>query len=577
MRKILLSILSVLMLMSGCTAKQEVKEEPMTEVQLAFEQFLTDEYIDTVSSDALTLHFSLVDPSVYGIEQPELTLGEISDEANEEAEEELREVMEELEAFNPEELTERQRDDWNMLHEYLEIQMMFDGLSYYQNLFSPAQSVTDALITNFNEFKFYDEQDVKDYLVLLQDVPRYLGECLAFTRKQADMGLFMQDFSVDSTVSEINKFLNKEGDNALIVSFENKLQNADFETAEYFSENRRIVNELIIPAYQHVKDELETLKGKPQLETLSDTSESKAYYEALFAYKTGSSLTPSEMLEKGKSVLVSIVQDYIRLIYEDATISKRYEKVDYGNEDPEVILKRYQEKLLKHFPKGPEVTYTAEYLDPSITNDSTIAYYLIPPYDAIEDNVIKINSTATEGDSVTLYTTLAHEGFPGHLYQTTYYYATNPHPIRTLVDNFGYVEGYAMYVQAYANQWALEDDKNLAEFLTLDTEMNYLLQALVDIGVNYEGWGKEGIASFLRDLGFNDSPGLVNSLYEYVVSDPGLLLPYGIGLVEMKELRNYAEQNSKKFNEIEYHQIILESGPMYFDLLKEKVDNWLKK
>jgi uncharacterized protein (DUF885 family) len=132
-------------------------------------------------------------------------------------------------------------------------------------------------------------------------------------------------------------------------------------------------------------------------------------------------------------------------------------------------------------------------------------------------------------------------------------------------------------VQAYANQWALEDDKNLAEFLTLDTEMNYLLQALVDIGVNYEGWGKDGIASFLRDLGFNDSPGLVNSLYEYVVSDPGLLLPYGIGLVEMKELRNYVEQNSKMFNEIEYHQVILESGPMYFDLLKEKVDNWLDK
>jgi uncharacterized protein (DUF885 family) len=182
---------------------------------------------------------------------------------------------------------------------------------------------------------------------------------------------------------------------------------------------------------------------------------------------------------------------------------------------------------------------------------------------------------------VTLYTTLAHEGFPGHLYQTTYYYATNPHPIRTLVDNFGYVEGYAMYVQAYANKWALEGDKNLAEFLTLDTEMNYLLQALVDIGVNYEGWGKEGIASFLRDLGFNDSPGLVNSLYEYVVSDPGLLLPYGIGLVEMKELRNYAEQNSKKFNEIEYNlrnmkvgatldvdiYSIRKNGPHKFDLM----------
>jgi len=576
MKKIWLSCLA-LVLLCGCaqtsSKNQEETEVSMTQIQLDFEEFLDREYTDTVSSDALTLHYSLKNPEAYKIEAPELTLGEVDDESIVEGEQEIREVMKELESYDPEDLTARQKDDWNMLHEYLDIQLRFEGLSYYQNLFSPAQSVTDALITNFVEYKFYDEQDVKDYLVLLEDVPRYLEECIEFTKKQSSMGLFMTDFSVDSTVAEIDKFLSKEGDSALIVSFENKLSNAEFDTDAYFKENRTIVNEKILPAYQWVKQQLEALKGTAVFETLAETEEGKAYYEALYYYKSGSSLSPSKMLEKGKEVLLEVLQEYMQLMYTDETLVNRYMSVQFEEEEPEKILNNYQKKLLKHFPEGPEVTYTAEYLDPSITNEATIAYYLIPPFDFITDNVIKINPLATKGDTVTLYSTLAHEGFPGHCFQTTYYYDTNPHPIRTIVENQGYIEGYAMYVEMYSFEWMLEEDPNLARFLALDTELNYLLQALVDIGVNYEGWGKEGIRSFLKEYGFVDSDEMVNSLYEYVVSDPGLLLPYGIGLLEMNELRKDTEEKlGKRFDEAEYHRTILEAGPMYFDLLKEKIN-----
>ena len=580
MKKIWVCLL-ILCLASGCASKPVMNEEKpveMHEIQKEFEEFLTEEYIETISSDALSLHYSLKDPSVYGIEKPELTLGEIDDESIAEGEQEIREVLEKLEEFNPDDLTERQKDDWNMLHEYLEIQIQFEGLSYYQNLFSPAQSVTDALITNFTEFKFYDEEDVQDYLVLLADVPRYLQECLEFTQKQVQMGLFMTDFSVDRTVEEIEKFLSKEGDSALIVSFENKLKDAEFETEAYFQENRTIVNEQILPAYKQVKNELLNLKGTNTFETLFETEEGKAYYEALYYYKTGSSVSPSEMLQKGKSVLMSVLQEYMGLMYKDAKLADRYTSVKFDRKNPDEILKDYQDMLLNHFPQGPEVSYTAEYLDASITNAATIAYYLIPPFDYISDNVIKINPLAAKGDTVTLYSTLAHEGFPGHCYQTTYYYDTNPHPIRTIVENLGYTEGYAMYVEMYCFEWLLPDDENLARFLALDTELNYLLQALIDIGVNYEGWGKTGIRSFLREFGFVDSDEMVDSLYEYVVSDPGLLLPYGIGLLEMNELRSTAENAlNDQFNEIEYHQVLLESGPMYFDLLREKVNDYIEQ
>ena len=53
-----------------------------------------------------------------------------------------------------------------------------------------------------------------------------------------------------------------------------------------------------------------------------------------------------------------------------------------------------------------------EYLSP--------AFYLVPPIDDFWQNTIYINEASTP-IGLDLFTTLAHEGYPGHLYQTVYY------------------------------------------------------------------------------------------------------------------------------------------------------------
>ena len=59
------------------------------------------------------------------------------------------------------------------------------------------------------------------------------------------------------------------------------------------------------------------------------------------------------------------------------------------------------------------------------------AFYMIPALDDTEENVIYVNQ-AQMGNKLTLYTTLAHEGYPGHLYQTVYYASTKPDPLRSI-------------------------------------------------------------------------------------------------------------------------------------------------
>ena len=50
-------------------------------------------------------------------------------------------------------------------------------------------------------------------------------------------------------------------------------------------------------------------------------------------------------------------------------------------------------------------------------------------------------------DDLTLFTTLAHEGYPGHLYQTIFYESTDPDPVRSIFNFGGYVEGWATYAE----------------------------------------------------------------------------------------------------------------------------------
>ena len=65
------------------------------------------------------------------------------------------------------------------------------------------------------------------------------------------------------------------------------------------------------------------------------------------------------------------------------------------------------------------------------------------------DCVIYINNGSVSS-SEDLYTTLAHEGYPGHLYQNVYFLSNCTSPVRTVLSFGSYVEGWATYVENYA-------------------------------------------------------------------------------------------------------------------------------
>lgn len=589
MKKITLIFLAFLLLIqTGCSSKpknEEIVCSEYTEVQLQFNNALMEMFKETVSSDALTLHYKLIDPSLYDIELKEVSLGSLKEEDLKKVDQSILDDLSIINQFDKKQLTKTQQVDYEVVKNYLEIQAMSIGLDEYSILFSPSSSITSALMTNFTEFRFYQKKDIEMYLTLLKDVQRYLNEALDFTSKQVDLGYFMNNVGIEDTISSIERFISKESDNELIVSFNHKLDDFDgLDEAEkevYKKQNEEIVYQTVIPAYQTVKEALNSYKNTRKTEGgYANLPEGKKYYEVLLRNSVGYLGDIDELFDEGEEALEDLSKSMMKLLIKDSTLYDRYidQASAFEKLDPEEILRQYETLLTQSYPQGPSVSYTAEYLDPSIANDYTIAYYLIPPIDDITDNVIKINPKHTSDDLATLYTTLAHEGFPGHCYQKTYYFNTNPNPIRTIYDFLGYDEGWAMMTELDALPWIL-DDQALATFLAAETYYLYLIQAMTDVGVNYYGWNLQQLQKWLEEYGSMyglEADETVEALYNSAINDPGLLLEYGFGLMKMLTIREEAmDELGKKFDSVEYHQLILENGSVPFDIMEEIVEDWI--
>lgn len=545
-----------------------------------FDQFLFEEWKDAMESDYLSMHFGVIDYQAYGIEKPEPTLGHVSYQEYYDGSEELKETLKKLESFDVGQLDERQKVDYETLHFYLENAILRYQYPQFDELFNPYSGDLMNLVTNYTEFVLRNEEDVQDYLTILKDTPRYVDEMLEMTYQQASEGFFMNDDTIDVALENIDEFTEKKEDSALIIIFEKNLDALDGISAakkeEYKQQNRDIVLNEYLPSYEKARNQLASLKGsRKNSGGTSGYPNGKEYYEAMAQYKGSTNQSVEEMVAECERALESAYLLYITTLYSIGfDESGNFKDVqDMSLSEPEEILE-YLRNHLDRFPEGPEVEYTPSYLDPSVANPSTVAYYMSPPIDDITQNVIRINGDIVGEDNNSLYYTLAHEGFPGHLYQFTWYYNTQPNPIRGELSIMGYQEGWAQYVEGI-----MLEESELDEYSATDTRLNvflgYVLNAWADLGVNGLGWSQQELKTKLDDMGFNG--GSAGSLCDAVVGMPATIVPYGYGMLKFYDLRDKAQEAlGEDFNEVDFHTVLLTNGPRPFDLVEQDVNRFIE-
>jgi uncharacterized protein (DUF885 family) len=225
----------------------------------------------------------------------------------------------------------------------------------------------------------------------------------------------------------------------------------------------------------------------------------------------------------------------------------------------------------KDFPAIADFSYSVQPAPEELSNETTLAFYRMPPVDDSSDNRIVYYQQNMDSD-LELLTTLAHEGFPGHMYQMNYFAQKDPAPIRRLLGSIAYLEGYANYTETVAAAYfGLSAAEQASE--TAFTGFMYALHARADIGVNYEGWSLASLQQYLASFGYAD---MAESIYEIAQDQPLIYLPYGLGTLSFLDLRKHAQsQLGEDFNVVEFHAALLDGGPVPLAILSERVEDWL--
>ena len=525
-----------------------------------------------VSANTISLHYTLRSPSDYGIADIPATYGSLSSDPVA-AKASVRNVLSSLQEFDPGTLSSENALTFKILDTYLENASTGTDYLLYQEPLGPVSGIHTQLPVLLSEYSFYDTQDVETYLALLKETPAYFDSVIQFEQKKAASGLFMPDYQVDSVLETCQSFIDMGKENYLVSTFDERIASLDLlpenKKDSFRAENMELVTEEIYPAYQNLITAIKSLKGKGTNEQgLSHFPYGKKYYEYLVRQTTGCNESVSRLRLMTRAQILEDLSAMQKVLFPaDAALTQASV---LEQTPPDSMLDDLRSKITDTFPEIPDVDFQVKYVPESMQNYLSPAFYMIPAIDNLTENVIYINNGQT-ASGLNLYTTLAHEGYPGHLYQTVYFSASEPDPIRSILDFGGYVEGWATYAEMMSYYLA-PLSKTEASLLQKNSSVILGLYALADMGIHYDGWSVTDTVRFFSDYGINDA-NAVQSVYELIIGSPANYLKYYIGYLKFYELKKeMADALGNQFSQKEFHRAVLDVGPAPFEIVYDEVE-----
>lgn len=537
-----------------------------------FRTFTRSLFQTEVSANTISLHYTLRSPSDYGIADIPATYGSLSSDPVA-AKASVRNVLSSLQEFDPDTLSSENALTFKILDTYLKNASTGTDYLLYQEPLGPVSGIHTQLPVLLSEYSFYDTQDVETYLALLKETPSYFDSVIRFEQKKAASGLFMPDYQADSVLDTCQSFIDMGKENYLVSTFDERIASLDLlpenKKDSFHKENMKLVTEEIYPAYQNLITAIKSLKGKGMNEQgLSYFPYGKKYYEYLVRQTTGCNESISRLRLMTRAQILEDLSAMQKILFPaDAALTQASV---LEQTSPDSMLDDLRSKITDTFPEIPDVDFQVKYVPESMQDYLSPAFYMIPAIDNLTENVIYINNGQT-ASGLNLYTTLAHEGYPGHLYQTVYFSASEPDPIRSILDFGGYVEGWATYAEMMSYYLA-PLSKTEASLLQKNSSVILGLYALADMGIHYDGWSVTDTVRFFSDYGIND-PNAVQSVYKLIIGSPANYLKYYIGYLKFYELKKeMADALGNQFSQKEFHRAVLDVGPAPFEIVYDEVE-----
>ena len=544
----------------------------------SFSEFCTTLFREEMKSNTMNLHFTLKDPKAAGIDSYEITLGSLSGDSPHNQARQLKKLSEELKKYSHRSLKGKDRLTCRLLSDYISRQQNLAAYPYYDEPLTPSGGVTSQLPVLLAEYTFRNTRDIKDYLGLLSQMDTYFLGILDYEQKKADAGLFMSDEACLKVIEGCEVFTEHPDDNFLIDTFSNRLNAmdglTDTQKNTYLKQHSKVLSDHVIPAYSQMIKGLTMLLGRGHNNWgLCNFPEGKAYYEAVVSADTGCDDSVEDLfsqIAKARREDLTFCQN---LLEKNPKLASQSPKPDAALKEENAMLSRLQKEILTDFPAPPQTDVEICHVDPALSEYLAPAFYITAPIDDISHNRIYINDAKNDTD-IYYFTTLAHEGYPGHLYQTICTSSYGAPEVLSLLNYPGYTEGWATYTEMQSFYYA-GLDPDLASLLQHNQAATLSLYATADIGIHYFGWEKEKNAAFWSEYGVDDTA-TVKRITDLILEEPGNYLKYYVGYLKFRQMREQLALENKSFSVSAFHEAILRTGPSPFSVLEETVRDQLK-
>lgn len=565
-KKLILFCYAFSLILVGCGNK----------VNTSFEDFTNNLFIQNISENTINLHYSLCNPRQYGISDMQPSLGDVS-ASSKASSDYLKQCISQLEQCDHDSLSVSQKLDYDVIYDSISTDLKLSGYALYDDMLSPSNGTQSELPVLLAEYDFRSPKDVDDYLLLLSDIPRYFDQIISFEKEKSQAGLFMSDDLCNAVIEQCEDFIYHPSDNILIKTFNKKISGFDgmasSEKDTYKSKNEEIVYNYVIPAYKKMISELTKLLGTGKNDLgLCYFKDGSDYYEKLVYRKTGCDDPIDKIYEAIEARQHDDLAACAMLLSQNPDLISECDK-DLSMKDEDEMLLKLQSSIKDDFPSidDTDVNHTLSYVDESLQDSLAPAFYLTAPLDDYTNNKIYINPSS-KYDGLELFTTLAHEGYPGHLYQTVKSYEYGLSPIRSILNYGGYTEGWATYVEMLSYAYA-GIDPDAARFLKCNKDFSLSLYAASDIGIHYYGWDFNKLCDFWKDYGITD----VNALKEVqrlIISSPANYLKYYVGYLQIEKLKDSQQETlGEDYSDMEFHKAFLKIGPAPFHIIEKYINN----
>ena len=582
-KKIVSVVLGLLIILNvaGCT-----QEETKTTTKVKdFDAYIEKLPTLLMADDDMNLEFTFENPSNYGFKEKLLNLPYSDEDDYKESKKECEKILKELKSFDYDKLSDSQKLTYDILVDSLQRSAYQYDYYYLDNSYLGSFiSFQAQLPLLLSEFTFERQNDLDSYFHILETAEETFLKYAEVEKKRQENNSGLAKNILDKTIEQCQNYTSGS-DDYLIERINQRIDQVEFlndeEKAAAKQKNQELVSVNLKNAYTSLGEELKTITPTNQdNKGLYFSPDGKEYYEAMLQGRVGTDMTVDEVKEYLQNKQIELIMEARTLLTDNPELQNVTGFSDLVYSDftsVEETLDYLKTVIFQDFPEIDNLNYEIITVPDAWKDNFSPAAYLQGKIDAPIDTpeLIYINGEYSQ----TLFDTIEHEGYPGHMYQHTYFKQQENIPtVRYLIDYNGYSEGWATYVEWNGYKYAPVEDKTLLEYKSLNDRLTSVFICLMDIGIHYDGWDYDDYVDYWKNNFGEVSEDTMLEQYNLFIETPTNYLQYYLSGFLFQDLYNKAEEElGEKFSSVDFHDVILSTGPSSFDILEKQVDSSISK